>query len=110
MIGGNVSALLQTKNTSEKNAIGESVPVWETAHTLLGYVDLMAGESRYVTYSAKIQESTHIFICDYVPLPNINAENSRMVIGSDVYEISLIDNPMGMNQHLEIYLRYTGGI
>ena len=30
-------------------------------------------------------------------------------IGLSDYEILLIDNPMNLNEHLEIYLRFIGG-
>ena len=63
-----------------------------------------------IAYYAKIQESTHLFIADFVVLDErINAENARMVIDGKVYAITLIDNPMGMGKQLEIYLKYTGG-
>lgn len=108
-ICGNITAQLQVKTTT-KNAIGESVPTWETRHTLTGFLDLSSGESRYTTYNAKMQESTHIFICDYVQLANeIEPENSRLVIKGKTYAVMLIDNPMELDYHLEIYLKYTGG-
>ena len=108
-IGGNISAQLQTQ-TSTKNAIGESVKSWKTRHTLAGFLDLSSGESRYTTYNAKIQESTHVFICDYVQLDsNVKAENSRMVISGKIYDVMLIDDPMELHEQLEIYLKYTGG-
>ncbi len=106
-IGGNISAQLQVKTTT-KNAIGEAVPKWETRHTLTGFLDLANGDSRYTTYNAKMQESTHYFICDYVSL-DVLPENSRMLINGKTYDVMAIDNPMEMNYHLEIYLKYTGG-
>lgn len=110
-IGGNITAVIQTY-TVTKNAIGEQVSDWMDAVSIRGWLDLQAGDSRYTTYSAKLQESTHIFIADYVPLPdNIQAENSRMIINGKRYDITLIDNPMemGSGSQLEIYLKYTGG-
>lgn len=110
MIGGNVTAIIQAYSDVTANAIGETVPNWQNVQTLRGWLDLSSGESRYNTYTAKIQESTHIFLCDYVPLhASIKAEQSRMLINGKRYDIMLIDNPMGMNQHYEIYLKYTGG-
>lgn len=110
MIGGNVTAIIQAYKDATANAIGETVPNWQNVQTLRGWLDLSSGESRYNTYTAKIQESTHIFLCDYVPLhASIKAEQSRMLINGKRYDIMLIDNPMGMNQHYEIYLKYTGG-
>lgn len=110
-IGGNITAVIQTA-TITQNAIGEQVKSWADKQTLKGWLDLQSGDSRYTTYNAKIQESTHVFIADYVPLASgITAENSRMVINSKIYDVLLIDNPMemGSGSQLEIYLKFTGG-
>lgn len=108
-IGGNITAILQTA-TVTKNAIGEQVQTWQDVQSIKGWLDLQTGEARYNTYYAKIQESTHIFVCDYVQLDaKITAESARAVINGKTYDIKLIDNPMEMNQQLEIYLKYTGG-
>lgn len=109
MIGGNIVGQIQTK-TTKKNAIGESIATWETRHTLTGFLDLANGDSKYTNFNAKVQESTHYFICDYVTLDaDIEAENARMVINGKHYDVMLIDNPMELNAHLEIYLKLTGG-
>lgn len=110
-IGGNIKATVQVC-TAAKNEIGELVQTWTDAQTIKGWLDLQSGDSRYTTYNAKIQESTHLFIADYVPLKSgIGAETSRMVINGKTYDILLIDNPMemGSGSQLEFYLRFTGG-
>ena len=110
-IGGNIKAMIQVC-TSAKNDIGEHVQTWKDAQQIKGWLDLSSGESRYTTYHAKIQESTHIFIADYVPLDSgITAEASRMVINGKRFDILLIDNPMemGTGSQLEFYLKFTGG-
>ena len=110
-IGGNTKAIIQVY-TGTKNSIGEMVKTWVDAQAIRGWLDLQSGDSRYTTFNAKIQESTHIFIADYVELePAITAESARMVINGKVYDILLIDNPMemGSGSQLEFYLRFTGG-
>lgn len=110
-IGGNLTATIQHR-TVTGNAIGEQVETWQDAQRLRGWLDLASGDSRYQAYHAKIQESTHIFICDYVRLPAVvSSETCRMVIGGKRYDIMLIDNPMEMGggSQLEFYLKYTGG-
>ena len=110
-IGGNTAATIQVP-TITKNAIGEHVETWENVQTIKGWLDLSSGNSGYANYNAKIQESTHIFIADYVKLNSkIQAENSRAIINGKRYDIMLIDNPMemGIGSQLEIYLKYTGG-
>lgn len=108
-IGGNVQMKIQVKTVTTKNAIGEQVPAWSDAKTMTGWLDLMSGTSGYSAYNAKIQDSTHMFLCDFTPIPGIEAENARAVIGSNTYDILLIDNPMELSEQLEIYLKYTGG-
>lgn len=110
-IGGNITAVIQVKAVT-KNEIGEQVESWANVQSIKGWLDLTTGDSKYSTYNAKIQESTHMFIADYVPLDSrIKVENSRMVIKGKRYDIMLIDNPMelGNGSQLEIYLKFTGG-
>lgn len=133
MIGGNTAAELQVKTSGEKNAIGERTETWETVVELLGWLDLSGGDSKYTTYSAKIQESTHLFMCDFqsfVALSSqwnpfnflngiikaeldenvdVTSENARLLIDGKVYDIMLIDDPMNLHEHLEIYLKFVGG-
>lgn len=118
MIGGNTKAVLQVRTTT-KNEIGERVPRWHDVIELFGWIDWLSGETNYTTYNAKVQESTHIFICDYKPIPatlevegktvKVTAEKARMVADSQEYDVKLIDNPMNLNEQYEIYLKYTGG-
>lgn len=108
-IGGNKTAQIQIK-TSTANDIGEQVPAWVTTQSLTGFLDLSSGDSKYTTYNAKIQESSHVFVADYQTLDNrIKSENSRILIDNKAYDIMLIDDPVGLNKQLEIYLKYTGG-
>ncbi len=110
-IGGNIKAIIQIC-TSTVNDIGEHVQNWADVQTIKGWLDLSSGEASYATYHAKIQESTHVFISDYVSLDSrITAETSRMVINGNQYDVLLIDNPMelGTGSQLEFYLKFTGG-
>ena len=105
-----MTATIQTYTVS-KNAIGEMVKSWKDAQTLTGWLDLAGGNSNYTTYASKVQESTHVFLADYAPLADgIQAETSRMTIDGRAYDITLIDDPMGLHMQLEIYLKYTGGV
>lgn len=109
-IGGNVTADIQIVTTTTKNEIGEHVRTWQTVQSITGWLDMQSGEARYTTFNAKIQESSHVFVADFVPLDKrIKAENSRMIVGGERYDIKLIDDPMELNQQLEIFLNYTGG-
>lgn len=106
MIGGNIEAILQQRTATAINAIGERISAWEDVQTLWGFLDLTAGDSKY-TYDAKLQDSTHIWVCDYTPIDH-KTDNKRLVVNGVVYDVLLIDDPMELHQHLEIYLRFVG--
>ena len=120
-IGGNTQAIIQVKCSKGKNAIGVAISDWVKCLELIGWLDLSTGDSKYTNFNAKVQESTHIFLCDYQPLVGavkvdeqettitVTSENARMIVNNLVYEILLIDNPMEMNEHYEIYLKFVGG-
>ncbi len=106
MIGGNIEAILQQKTGSTMNVIGERVQAWSDINHIWGWLDLSSGDSRY-TYNAKIQESTHIFMCDYVDIDRYT-DDKRLSVNGNLYDVLLIDDPMELHQHLEIYLKYLG--
>lgn len=133
-IGGNLTALVQVKDDGTKNIIGEVEHSWSCVVDLYGWLDYSGGMNDYSTANAKIQETTHIFVCGFhsckglskkwvwnpFNLTNgiitadsgekidVTSENGRMVIKDNIYDILLIDDPMDMHQHLEIYLKYVG--
>lgn len=107
MIGGNIEAVLQQKTGSTTNEIGERIQEWSDAQRLTGWLDLSSGDSKYSNYNAKLQESTHIFLCDYVAIDR-TANDKRLMVNGNVYDVLLIDDPMELHQQLEIYLRFVG--
>lgn len=107
-IGGKTVGTIQT-NTAVKNAIGEGEKTWVNAFSHAGWLDMQSGDSKYSTNKAKIEESTHVFLCDYHSgIYALAGVDCRMIIKGFVYDVLFIDNPMEMNEHLEIYLRKVG--
>lgn len=113
-IGGNISAVFQKKTTG-KNDLGVGVEKWENVYTVPGWLGLQSGDSKY-SYYAKIEESSHVFICDYhsglyaLTMPDEDGKTPilRSIIKGMVYDVLLIDNPDEMDEQLEIYLRKVG--
>jgi len=127
-MGGNITVQLQMQAGHTTNEIGSRAPVWHDVPVympgskepgLTGFLDLSGETTSRSTFNAKIQESTHIFICDYVPIPavveiegvpvRVTTENIRIVAQGQPYDIMLMDNPMFLNKQWEIYLKFTGG-
>lgn len=108
-IGGSISATIQKKTSSVKNEIGEAVQEWADAFTVCGWLGLQSGESKYANFSAKIEESTHVFLCDYHSgIYALANQDTRLICKGIVYDVTLIDNPDEMDEQLEIYLRRVG--
>lgn len=108
-IGGKTVGIIQTKTTA-KNEIGEAIKTWADAFKQVGWLGMQSGESKYTSFNAKIEESTHVFLCDYHSgIYSLADQDTRMVIKGSVYDVLHIDNPDEMDEHLEIYLRKIGG-
>lgn len=108
-IGGNATAhvLRVTKTKNHQGVAVASKP--QRLMELTGWLDYQSGQSSHLTYQAKIQDTTHLFLCDYREDFACLGENGlALSVGGGKYEVLLIDDPMGMHDHLETYLRYTG--
>lgn len=108
MIGGNVTAVLQTK-TSTKNPLGEIIKGWSDLQLLKGFLDFTGGDASYKSsYRGAIEETTHIFICDYDKIASeASPTQSRLIVDGRIYDVLMIDDPMNLHQHLEIMLKYN---
>lgn len=121
-IGGNIVGIIQKKAIEKdengntiKNKIGEPIQSWVNAFEPLGWLGLQSGDSKY-NYNAKLEESTHVFLCDFnadiyalsIPDENGKLPIVRMIVKGVVYDVLLIDNPDEMDKQLEIYLRRVG--
>lgn len=108
-IGGNIIGKIQIKTASRKNEIGEAVHEWSDKYSQLGWLGMQSGDSKRSVYNAKIEESTHVFLCDYnAGIYSLANQDTRMIIKGYVYDVQLIDNPDEMSEQLEIYLKKVG--
>lgn len=108
-VKGHTLCVVQTK-TSTTNIIGENVNTWTDFISVQGVLGLQSGDSKRTVYNAKIEESTHVFVCDYnEALYGLSDTDVRCIIKGKMYDIQLIDNPDELNYHLEIYLKLVGG-
>ena len=110
-IGGNLTGTIQAKTAQGKNALAEVKHKWTDKVSVDGWLDMMSGDSNFSTYNAHIAESTHVFLCDYdaeVYALKDEQQSQRMIINGIVYDVKYIDNPMELNEHLEIFLKRIG--
>ena len=105
-IGGNTDLVLKIKSQIE-NEIGEKVTSWADYKTIHGFMDFMSESTGNTNFNSKIVESTHLFVCDYVDIDKSIVE-LKAYHNDKEYEITYIDDPMGLHYHLEFFLKYIG--
>ena len=108
MIGGNTPAVLQTKTTT-KNVFGEKVEAWTDLQLLKGFLDFIGGDGSYKSnFKSAVEETTHLFICDYDNVASqATPSQCRLITSGKVYDVLMIDDPMNLHKHLEIMLKYN---
>lgn len=109
MIGGNAKAVV-LRATKAKDASGLAVTGGaERLMELSGWLDYQSGQPSRQAYQAKVQDATHLWICDYrEDFASMPVGGLSLSIGGLSYEVLLIDDPMGMHEHLETHLRRVG--
>lgn len=115
-IGGNIRAEIQKQITEldengnpKLDEYGVAVTSWKGVCTFPGWLAMQNGESKYTNFNAKVEESTHVFLSDFIKgVYALADENTRLIIRGIVYDVLLIDNPQELDEQLEIYLRKVG--
>lgn len=102
MVGGNITATLQTRKKT-KNDLGETAITYQTGKRIKGWLDYSSGQTKYETYQTPAEETTHVFVCNYQAI-----KADRLLIKGKAYDVLYIDNPMELNEHVEIFLKYVG--
>ena len=89
--------------TETGDGLGGWLKTWTTDFTISGILDLLKGDTTEVANKHTVN-STHILITG---IHGIN-EKQRIVYNDKVYYVDYVDNPVNIDSHLEIYLRYEG--
>ena len=109
-VKGHTPFVIQKQGDSVANSIGECESTWTDAVSFVGILGLQSGDSKYSTYNAKLEESSHVLICDFnSEIEALADQNTRLICKGKIYDVLLIDNPDELDVHLEIHLRYVGG-
>ncbi|HAT4156640.1 head-tail adaptor protein [Clostridium perfringens] len=97
------------KLIKKDNGIGGKVEKENEVFKIQGFLDLAQGfgaNGENSNLNSFLQESTHILITDY----REDISNKNWIIDSkgNRYNIVLVDDPLSIHHHLEIYLKFIG--
>jgi len=86
---------------------GGFITGWQDIDELQGYLDLVSGSNQnQFIHHAQIEESTHVLI---VPVYKDGITDKMRIVDSKnrAYQITYVDDPVGIGHHLEIYLKFS---
>lgn len=95
------------QKTSTPDSIGGSIETWSDVKMIHGYIDMLTGSDQNNAQNAFIEQSTHILI---VPTYTDGISDKMRVVDAmgRYYNVTYVDDPVGVKHHLEIYLTYGG--
>src|SRR5574344_1321568 len=97
-----ITAEVHRKTEDGRNSLGELIYSFKKVAEVDGFLDLISGD-RSNLQNAEIEQSSHLFITfDFSQELTIN---DQLVYNRKFYEITFVDNPMELNDHLEVYLK-----
>lgn len=100
---------VQTRQQTD-DGIGGTITTWSDIGTLTGYIDMVNGSDlpTGAADNAFIENSTHVAV---IPdgKPGRVSDKDRITYQGRGYDVTFVDDPVGVGHHLEVYLRYAGG-
>lgn len=89
------------------DGIGGFNEIWAVYKAVDGYLDLLQGTDINNAQSAITEESTHILVIPEF-VAGITDDMRVMDNESRFYEVTYADNPVNINHHVELYLKFGG--
>lgn len=89
------------------DGIGGFTESWGVYKAVEGYLDLLQGTDLNNAQNAFTQESTHVLV---IPSYVGGITDAMRVVDESgkFYEITFADDPVNINHHIELYLKYGG--
>ncbi|MCM8710537.1 head-tail adaptor protein [Clostridium sp. SYSU_GA19001] len=93
-------------NIQTFNGIGGFIETPIELFKIKGYLDLLSG-NELTTNNTFMEESSHILLTDY--RQDIKSKEHWIVDEKgNHYNIILVDDPLNLHHHLEVYLKFVG--
>lgn len=89
----------------QTNQLGEPVAHFKESEKVNGWLDLITGSDEQNYQNSMIPTSSHIFITEDLSVSITTEDKIRDLSTSQEYEITFVDDVMGLGHHMEIYCK-----
>lgn len=97
--------ILKYDKTGKRNSLGQIIHDFQESGSFDGWIDFLGGEESN-SQNAITADSTHIIITFETSLEI--SISDRIRFKNRDYEVTYVDNPMELDDHLEIFLKAVG--
>lgn len=98
---------IQEIKGQKPDGIGGLVDDWGLFQPVSGYLDLLTGADNTNQQNAFTEDSTHILVVPYF-IEGITDKMRVLDSNNRAYAITYSDNPVNINHHTELYLKFEG--
>lgn len=97
--------IIRAMKTDEVDELGDPIYRERTAYELSGWLDLITGSDEQAYQNSLIPTSSHVFLTEDLSFEIESTDKIKDVQTGINYEITFVDNVMGLNDHYEIYCK-----
>lgn len=96
--------ILREKASDKLDELNDSVYEYQVIGEINGWLDLITGSDEQAYQNSLIPTSSHIFLSEDM---SVEIETTDRIVDCKniEYEITFVDNVMGLNDHYEIYCK-----
>lgn len=105
MVGLFPFEILREKDTGKKDELDHPIVAYECVHNIQGWLDMVTGSDEQTYQNSLLATSSHIFLSEDMSFPIEATDRIKDVLTGIEYEITFVDNVIGLSDHYEIYCK-----
>lgn len=97
--------ILREKETGEFDELKQPIMEYKSVHSIEGWLDLITGSDEQAYQNSLLDSSSHVFISEDMSFLIESTDRIRDTRTGLEYEITFVDDVMGLSDHYEIYCK-----
>lgn len=97
--------ILREVETDEVDELNQPIVSYQVAYTLNGWLDMLTGSDEQTYQNSLLATSSHVFITEDMSFAIETTDRLKDVRTGIEYEITYVDDVMGLFDHYEIFCK-----